>query len=347
MDTAFSGVNLLSPIYIGASTISTNIGTTPEEKKDNHLLQIIKKYQNLSFQDLVLGGQCWQDFFDKGIIEKTLIEKGVANSVFFREENTANWVKLWHYHHLEDDEFQGLLDQVEKEFNNLEYKEIGVVLHIVRLFLRFSEMEIYKRTKCEVLADGKKYIDALQKNGQLELDDHSIMLAEREEEYGGLSFHRRESKEFKEFCNYTVKKINNEKIARMPEAGNDLLKIMRNDVSQFCRMIYLSNSQDQIYHNTPIFKYIDPKEFVAATLSLAPKAMQSVFGAISERYKPDMFNATLVEELDWLKSVRCILQNTQKKFKGKLSGHRLQFIIESMIDKAIENLKKMAESEAQ
>ena len=29
MDTAFSGVNLLSPIYIGASTISTNIGTTP------------------------------------------------------------------------------------------------------------------------------------------------------------------------------------------------------------------------------------------------------------------------------------------------------------------------------
>ena len=29
MDTAFSGVNLLSPIYIGASTISTKIGTTP------------------------------------------------------------------------------------------------------------------------------------------------------------------------------------------------------------------------------------------------------------------------------------------------------------------------------
>ena len=324
-----------------------NLFQSDEKKKDNHLLQIIKKYQNLSFQDLVLGGQCWQDFFDKGIIEKTLIEKGVANSIFFQEENTANWVKLWHYHHLEDDEFQGLLDQVEKKFNNLEYKEIGVILHIVGLFLRFSEMEIYKRTKCEVLADGKTYIDALQQNGQLEPDDHSIMLAERGEEYGGLGFPRRESKEFKEFCNYIVKKINNEKIARMPEAGNDLLKIMRNDVSQFCRMIYLSNSQDQIYYNTPIFNYIDPGEFVTATLSLDPKAMQSVFGAIGERYKPDMLKTKLVEELDWLESVRCILQNTQKKFKGKLSGHRLQFIIESMIDKAIENLKKMAESEAQ
>ena len=109
-----------------------------EDKKDNHLLQIIEKYQNLSFQDLVLGGQCWHDFFDKGIIEKTLIEKGVANSIFFRDENTANWVKLWHYNNLEDDEFQRLLDQVEKEFNNLEYKEIGVILHIVGLFLRFS-----------------------------------------------------------------------------------------------------------------------------------------------------------------------------------------------------------------
>ena len=30
MDTAFSRLNLLSPIYIGASTISTNIGTTPK-----------------------------------------------------------------------------------------------------------------------------------------------------------------------------------------------------------------------------------------------------------------------------------------------------------------------------
>ncbi len=28
-DTAFSGLNLLYPIYIGASTISTNIGTIP------------------------------------------------------------------------------------------------------------------------------------------------------------------------------------------------------------------------------------------------------------------------------------------------------------------------------
>ena len=319
----------------------------PEDKKDNHLLQIIEKYQNLSFQDLVFGGQCWQDFFDKGIIEKALIEKGVANSVFFRDENTANWVKLWHYHNLEDDEFQGLLDQVEKEFKNLEYKEIGVILHIVGLFLHFSTIGIYKRTKCEVLVDGKKYVNDLQKNGQLDPDDPSIIPAKRREEYGSLGFYGRESKEFQEFLNYTLKKINNEKIAQMPEAGNDLLKIMRNDVPKFCRMIYLSNSKDQIYHNTPIFKYIDPKEFVVATLSLASEAMQSVFGAISERYKPDMLNAKLIEELDWLKSVRCILQNTQQRYKGKLSGHRLQFMIESKIDKALENLKKMAESEAQ
>ena len=86
---------------------------------------------------------------------------------------------------------------------------------------------------------------------------------------------------------------------------------------QFCRMIYLSNSKDQIYHNTPIFKYVDPREFVETALSLDPEAMQSVFRAIGERYKQDMFNVTLVEELDWLKSVRCILQDTQKKFKGK------------------------------
>ena len=210
-----------------------------------------------------------------------------------------------------------------------------------------SEIGLYKRTKCEVLADGKKYVDALQESGQLNPNDPSIMSAERREEYGGLGFSGREFKEFQEFLSYTSKKINDKKIAQMPEAGNDLLKIMRNDVPKFCRMIYLSNSKDQIYHNTPIFKYIDPKEFVAATLSLDPEAMRSVFWAINERYKPDMLNARLVEELDWLKSVRCIFQNTQKKFKGQLSGHRLQVIIESMIDKAIENLKKMAESEAQ
>ena len=313
---------------------------THEDEEDNQLLQIIQKYQNLRLHDLVLGDQCWHDFFDKGIVEKALIEEGVANSVFFRDENTANWVKLWHYRNLEDDEYQELLDQVEKEFNNLEYKEIGVILHIVGLFLRFSEIGIYKRTKCEVLADGKKYVDDLQESGQLDPDDPSIMSAKRELAYGGLGFSGRESKEFQEFFNYTIKKINNEKIAQMPEAGNNLLKIMCNDVPKFCLMIYHSNSKDQTYYNIPIFKYIDPKEFVTATLSLNPEAMQSVFGAIGERYQLDMLNVTLVEELDWLKSVRCILQNTQQKFQGQLSGHRLQFIIESIINKAIENLKK-------
>ena len=320
---------------------------THEDEEDNQLLQIIQKYQNLRLHDLVLGDQCWHDFFDKGIVEKALIEEGVANSVFFRDENTANWVKLWHYHNLEDDEYQELLAQVEKEFNNLEYKEIGVILHIVGLFLRFSKIGIYKRTECEVLADGKKYVDDLQESGQLDPDDPSIMSVKRELAYGGLGFSGRESKEFQDFFNYTIKKINNEKIAQMPEAGNNLLKIMCNDVPKFCLMIYHSNSKDQTYYNIPIFKYIDPKEFVTATLSLNPEAMQSVFGAIGERYQLDMLNVTLVEELDWLKSVRRILQNTQQKFQGQLSGHRLQFIIESMINKAIENLEKTAKPEAQ
>ena len=52
MDTAFSGVNLLSPIYIGASTISTKIGTTPETRLSGHLPEWIGNLSNLESLDL-------------------------------------------------------------------------------------------------------------------------------------------------------------------------------------------------------------------------------------------------------------------------------------------------------
>ncbi len=57
MDTAFSGVNLLSPIYIGASNISTKIGTTPITQEDvevlrNILLEAVRTHEaTLGIQD--------------------------------------------------------------------------------------------------------------------------------------------------------------------------------------------------------------------------------------------------------------------------------------------------------
>ncbi len=57
------------------------------------------------------------------------------------------------------------------------------------------------------------------------------------------------------------------------------------------------------------------------------------------RYRSDVINEYLIEELEWLRSVRSLLLLEINRKQGKLSGFLLNQRIESCLDEAIRKLE--------
>jgi hypothetical protein len=64
-----------------------------------------------------------------------------------------------HYEQLSDDEFEKLIELVDLEYQKRDYDDISIIKHITGLFLSFSEVGLYPKTKENILDDAKLYID--------------------------------------------------------------------------------------------------------------------------------------------------------------------------------------------
>lgn len=310
-------------------------------KEESKFKKIIRKYsEKIPLHDPIPNEHFWRIFFDMGYSDRDLMEDSIGKSKYFKDEKTPNWVRLWHLLELSDDEFDRIFHAVNEDFNNRIFTDIGVVKHIVGLYLWTSEIGLYEATKDEILKSSKEYVEYLKDQGELSFEDDQGISFMKRESYAGLCFFGNETKEFREFCDYVEKCQVEAKVQSMPDAGQELLHIMANDVSKFSRMICFCNSEDQIYYDTPIFKYIPPEEFVAAFLKIEPDNRRKIIFALNERYKfEDIYNK-LLEELDWLKSIKIYFEAEAKERKCKVSGYVLSSAIDSYINPIIQKLEK-------
>jgi hypothetical protein len=316
-------------------------------KKQAFFEEILRRYSFLDYGELFPSSKWWQTFFDKGIIDVKELENSIYSSKHFQDENTPDWIRLWHYSDLSDDDFDVLLERVLRQYEENNFLEIGEIKHVFGLLLMFSDEEIYPKSKQEILDLSKKYIDNLKRDGKLELlpvDDFS-------DSYQNLVFQGFDFQEFKEFCAY----IKNAQIVSRqeskPEAAQHVLAAMRDDVWKFRYMISLDSSLSGImsgprYYDTPILNYIPPQNFVNGILDVPHRSKNYVFGAIAERYRYNNLNENLLQELDWIQNVRNLIleeaeirqKNLTKLVLRKLTKHYFEDII-AKLDRCRKNSK--------
>jgi len=315
--------------------------------KDNNeelspLQKILNKYGSLILYEPFLGSIWWTDFFDRGIINAEELKKSILNSKYFQDENTPNWMRLFYFVELSDDNFNSLINEVELKYKNREYNEIGVIKHIHGLFLHFFEIGLYHKSKEEILEDSKRYIDHLKESNSLSLTYFGF-----EDIYNGLTFQGQDSEEFKQLSLYIKQVQELIQQENIPKNAQDLLDTIKTNSYKF----YRSTCEDiadidqdeytsiQKYYDIPILKYMEPDTFVENLLSTKGEDQHCIFSALKQRYKSDNINEMLIEELTWLKSVQALLQMEVDKRKGKLSGYKLRRLIKEYLNGSIEKLE--------
>jgi hypothetical protein len=244
-----------------SSYFKSLIDREKEDKTESAYQKISKKYLNINFNELLLEDADWEDIFDKGIIDSSLINNALLKSGYFLTDSSPDWVKLWHIFDLSDEDFTHFLNSVMLEYEKMIYDDIGIVKHITGIFLRLSEIQLISKNKNEILDAAKKYVDALKSKGKLLPSDPQHYRFRENESWGGL-FHAAELEEFKIFCAYVDLKRDEAIIESYPEAGSELISHMKNNPDLFYRRITLRNHQDNLYYNVPILNYIPPEKFV-------------------------------------------------------------------------------------
>lgn len=321
-----------------------NLGKEDDnDKQQSSLEEVLSRYTAFNIHIPFPSSVWWQVFFDKGIVDTQELEKAILNSIYFQDENTPSWVKLWYYFELPDDDFEVLLKTVASEYRNKQFVDFGVIKHITGLFLKFSDVGLYGKSKEEILNDSKLYLNYLKDNNQLSFISPSI-IEDLIGGYGGLGFQGAELGEFKEFCSYIDEVVKLAIVDSLPKFSDNLLITMQSDMIEFYRMLCPSNSQNtdetfQIYAEFPVLKYIKPTAFLENILLMKHKDQRFIFSALPERYKRSNLHKELIEELEWLKDIQMLLVKEINCRKGKVSGYCLQLLNKDYLSKAIKMLE--------
>lgn len=316
------------------------IQTKDENYKPTPMGEVLKKYVFLNTYDTVLPEKCWRELFDEGYTSKEDLADSLGKSRYCQDEKTPDWMKLWYFRDLEDEKFSSVLCNVKKQWDEKIFERPWEILHVSGLYLKLSELGLYEEKKGDILADCKGYINTIKGSGAwsgFKGDDFRFS----DESVGGLGYAGREMSEFKEIYSFLDEKIREAETESLPQAGKDLLSILSADVGKFRRMITLSSSKDQIYFSIPIFKHVQPEEFVAALIGLSNVEKKFVGYALKERYQFDEIASKLREEIDFLKALDSQISIEIGNRREKVSGHILQILRDGYLREAINKLEKL------
>lgn len=304
------------------STIGKKEG---EENSKQKYVDIKKKYSGINLYENLIQSSLWQVMFSTGSIPSKEINESLANSIYFQNENNPNWIKFWYGTTLSDEAFDMLLFVVKSEWQNYEYTELEVVLHVAGLFLRYSEAEIYDKSVDVILDESKKYIDWLKDNNHLKPASMSRYF--EYDSYDGLAFNSSEMREFKELCDYANEQRQSVLEKSYASEAKNILNTMKSDCEKFMHLLILSNHPDNKFYSTPILHLIDVDSFLHALLELEPEYYRWVEYVFEERYKHEQFTSTLIKELPWIIEVISLLENEISSRKGKISAYNLSRIV--------------------
>lgn len=308
--------------------------------------KILKKYSFINKYNLILTKSQWVNLLSHGIFLKEEILNSFKNSKYFLDDNQAEWVKLWHFRDLEDEEFVRILTIVEKKFWNNEYKKHEVLLHVSGILLKLSDLKLYKKTKKQILKQAKQNI-----NNCIDIWKEEYLKNKYHLDFSfgafSLGFHGNELSEFKIIENHILK-INQKAIDKsLNDSAIELLDILKNkDYTKFEDMLSLESSQYSLY-NLPIFSKVNPISFINILIEIPNYGLGRIVLILNERYKHHHFLENLTDELEFWKKTRTELNKKIKIKKGTIKGYLLENFKIHYLDKIIDKLKKITKQSSQ
>jgi len=283
----------------------------------------------------------WEKFFDKGLINSEELTTHILSKYFPDDRDVPNWQKLAYWRKLSDEKFENLLEEVEKEYENKQFKNIQEIKQVFGIFLSLSDKRIIKKNKEEILSSAIDYVNYLNNKGEIPPCKTSTVHEMSFDNYNDRDFQGSDLLEFTQFSSYLTSIQALVRIKQLPNDAEKLIDIMISDRLKFYQMVCLNNDVDSEYCAVAIFNQMDMNYFTSNLFSMLPEDWRFVFLILKERYKIiNENNKELFGEIGWLKELQECILNESKLRQGKLSGYHLEKLNEDYLNPIIKKLEE-------
>ena len=289
-----------------SSILGSLVRPRREGEAASRLATAQQRYPEADLDGTTLSDETLTDLLVKGIVDEEKIRAELDVSSFFvTVADEPAWRTVWHAYDRTEDEFNAALAEMERAFAAREFVIIGEILHVLGLRLWLSGIGVLKKTRAEVVEEGKRYIGDLYSDERLEPAsphdrDSNLIFGG----YAGLGIHENETSEYRELFDYLHERRQAAELDRHPTIAKELLKDMAEDPDRFFRRVNLINDELNDFYDIPILAAIDPNCFVELLLKHHPARQRTVFNALKARYKHGNLNRELVAERPWASEVR-------------------------------------------
>jgi len=311
-----------------------------EEKSDDELTPIEKVFHKYSFlsYELLLSMESWIDLFTLGILTSKRISDDLNRSRYFFREEREEWINLWYFRELEEEEFQVALKSTLDKLERNEYSDPEIVMHITGILLRLSINGLYQNTEADIVQIMKAYIDHNRKNWDdiYTVDDFRI-----EQSAFVLGYQSEETDEFKEVKNYLLEKAKETIYEDLSVQSEKLLKYLEeNNISMFMGM--LSETRNDILYRLPVFQNLNPKDFVETLYHVKNQHFRNVVKTLLIRYDQVGWGVyfPLLEELSFWKRVCKIIRDEMEDKPITIKVTWLKYLNENIEEKIIRKIEK-------
>lgn len=297
--------------------------------------EIEKKYSPFTFETMCPSDKCWHTFIKDGYVDKTALAEAIENNIYFRNEKTPSWKRLWDIWSLDSKQLATLAGQVSTEFEQGLWKEEGVVKHIAGMFLFFAKHRMITTTEIQTLQWLKKVIRKLDQQDKIEgtqtigfLEDNS---------YQGMVFISHADPNFKKICDFIRELKRQRAIKSYPKLAAHILELLKDDSQKFLETMTARSHQSNPYLEAPILKELKSKDVVKVLLQKHDQTHQHLSYVLKQRYTQYAYSKEIQTELNWLKTLKKSFAATGKK-EGGLVAFKFNQLISSTLDPSIKNL---------
>ncbi len=265
-----------------------------------------QRYPEADLDTTTLSDETLIDLLVKGIVDGEKIRSELdASSFFVTVADEPAWRTVWYVHERTEDEFNAALAEMERAFAAREFVLTGEILHVLGLRLWLSGLGGIRKTRAEVVQEGKRYIDDLYSDGRIEAASPRAGFSDLSfGGYAGLGIHEDETTEFKELYAYLHEVQQVAERDRHPAISEELLKDMSEDPDRFLRRVNLISGEPNDFYNVPILAAIDANSFVEVLLNHHPSRQRTVLNALKARYEHGSLDRELAAERPWVCEVR-------------------------------------------
>ncbi len=307
------------------------------EKDSQHIL---RKY-NLNIVPL-LSIEIWSNILLKSVINIEEFNVAISKTRYFIDETQPTWARLWHYFSLEDKEFDILLEDVIKKFENNEYTTPNILLHIVTLLTYFENIGLSDYP----LSNIKIYMKSGLENCYKKHNDRKYYLINDilMDNHTGLGYIGLENQAvqniFEEFKTENTKLFEQDKENKQQINFDNFIESIDHNNFIFIEKFLLGDND-----TIPVFKNKDSKLFVNTVVNISNDTRKKLGSFLKSRYSLHkyfnnrQFGEYLAEELRFWQDVKDELQNLNTTSMGKLKTLSLKNFEQYIVD---ENIKQMS-----